>query len=110
MLVVDTNKVKEEDVNMEGAKNTSIQILINSPPAPTFVMRRFRIKPSGHTPQHAHDYEHEVYVLEGEGEVGDDKQSVKIKRGSVVYVPPNEIHQFRNTGSEDLVFLCLVPA
>lgn len=110
LLVIDTNDVKEEDVQMTGAKDTTIQILINRPPAPTFIMRRFRIKPKGYTPLHAHDYEHEVYVLQGKGEVLDDKRHYSIKAGSAVYVPPNKIHQFRNVGEEDLVFLCIIPA
>ena len=110
MLVIDSDKVKADKVQMEGAKDTTIQILLNHPPAPTFVMRKFRIKPGGYTPLHAHDYEHEVYVLEGLGEVGNGKQSIPIKQGSVVFIPPNEVHQFRNVGNDDLVFLCLDPA
>jgi len=110
MLVIDSDESKAEKVQMEGAKDTFVQILVNHPPAPTFVMRKFRIKPKGHTPLHAHNYEHEVYVLQGVGEVRDDKQAIPIKPGSVVFVPPNEVHQFKNVGDEDLVFLCLVPA
>jgi len=110
MLAIDSDKVKAEKVQMDGARDTTIQILIDHPPAPTFVMRKFRIKPGGYTPLHAHDYEHEVYVLEGLGEVRNEKQSIPIKQGSVVFIPPNEVHQFRNVGDDDLVFLCLVPA
>ena len=44
MLVIDSDKVKAEKVQMEGAKDTTIQILIDHPLAPTFTMRRFRIK------------------------------------------------------------------
>ena len=29
--------------------------------------------------------------------------------GVAVYVAPDEIHQFRNTGSGPLKFLCLIP-
>ncbi len=110
MLVVDADKVKEEDVLMEEAKGTTIQILINRPPAPNFIMRRFRIKPNGYTPLHLHDFEHEVYVLQGVGEVLNNKHRYAIKSGSVIYIPPNEVHQFRNVGEEDLVFLCIIPA
>jgi len=59
---------------------------------------------------HALDYEHEVYVLDGVGEVRDEKQSIPIKQGSVVFIPPNKVHQFRNVGNDDLVFLCFIPA
>jgi len=29
--------------------------------------------------------------------------------GDVVFVPPDELHQFRNTGDGELRFLCLIP-
>ena len=35
---------------------------------------------------------------------------VHFKAGDVIWVPPNEMHQFRNTGSEALKFICLIPA
>ena len=41
-------------------------------------------------------------VLEGEREH-------PLKPGTVVLVPPNQPHQFRNTGSGALRFLCLIP-
>ncbi len=110
MLVIDVDEVREEEVQMEGAKDVTIQILINRPPAPTFVMRRFRIKPGGYTPLHAHDYEHEVYTLQGIGEVLDGELHYTIKPGSVIYVPPHKVHLFRNIGEEDLIFLCIIPA
>ena len=33
--------------------------------APRFAMRVFTLEPAGHTPYHAHEWEHEVYVLAG---------------------------------------------
>jgi len=42
---------------------------------------------------HASDYEHKVYVL---GEVRNEEQSSPIKQGSVVFIPPTEVHQFKN--------------
>ena len=32
-----------------------------------------------------------------------------LKAGDVVFVRPNEVHQFRNTGGAPLKFLCLIP-
>jgi mannose-6-phosphate isomerase-like protein (cupin superfamily) len=29
--------------------------------------------------------------------------------GDVVYVAPDDVHQFRNTGQQKLKFLCLIP-
>ena len=32
-----------------------------------------------------------------------------MRTDDVIYVAPDELHQFRNVGDEPLVFLCLVP-
>jgi quercetin dioxygenase-like cupin family protein len=32
-----------------------------------------------------------------------------LKPGDVVLVAPNDVHQFRNTGTEPMRFLCLIP-
>ncbi|MCA9218630.1 MAG: cupin domain-containing protein, partial [Planctomycetales bacterium] len=77
--------------------------------APTFAMRQFDVQPGGHTPRHFHDYEHEVYVLEGTGEVWEGDTAHPLKQGDVIFVKPNEVHQFRNTGDTPIKFLCLIP-
>jgi quercetin dioxygenase-like cupin family protein len=77
--------------------------------APTFAMRHFTVQPGGHTPLHKHDWEHEVYVLEGEGFVRHQDQEYPIRPGDAIFVPPNQLHQFRSAGSSHLRFLCMVP-
>ena len=72
-------------------------------------MRQFEVAPGGHTPKHFHDYEHEVFVLEGEGVVMDGDQEQPLSSGDVIYVAPNDVHQFRNTGDRPMRFLCLIP-
>jgi len=47
--------------------------------------------------------------LEGEGVANNGEKETKIKNGTVLYVAPNEKHQFKNTGSGILKFLCMVP-
>lgn len=77
--------------------------------APTFAVRLFTVAPGGHTPAHTHPYEHGVIVLKGKGEVLEKEGAKPIEAGSVVFVKPGEFHGFRNTGSEPLEFLCIVP-
>lgn len=77
--------------------------------APTFAVRLFSLAPGGHTPAHAHPYEHGVLVLQGEGEVLSETGASPIGPGTVVLVRPHEFHGFRNTGQEKLEFLCIVP-
>ena len=77
--------------------------------APTFAVRLFSVAPGGHTPAHTHPYEHGVLVLRGKGEVLTAEGPKVIGPGMVVFVRPQEFHGFRNTGSEPLEFVCIVP-
>lgn len=102
--------VTQNPVTMEGAAGCTVRWLVGKgESAPNFAMRQFEVAPGGYTPKHFHDYEHEVFVLEGQGEVLAGDQPLPLKPGDVVYVVPNEVHQFRNTSDKPLKFLCLVP-
>ncbi len=110
MKVVNCEDVNAAPVNMEGSCNCSVRWLIGeSDGAPSFAMRQFEVAPGGHTPRHFHDYEHEVFVLEGTGVVLEGLTEHALKPGDVILVKPNEVHQFRNTGAAPLKFLCLIP-
>jgi len=78
--------------------------------APNFCMRVFEIAPGGHTPRHAHGWEHEMFIHAGVGEVYGNGQWQPLAAGKVVFIPGNEEHQMRNTGKELLVVVCLIPA
>ena len=76
--------------------------------APTFAMRVFTLDPDGHTPYHAHTWEHEVYILKGTGSVRATGGERTLRPGDSVYIAPQEDHQFR-AGAEGLQFICCVP-
>ena len=102
--------VEARPVRIEGAADVTMRLLIGpDQDAPNFNMRLFEVAPGGHTPWHEHAWEHEVYVLGGAGEVRGPSGSVPIAAGNCVFIPPDEEHQFVNTGDETLKFLCLVP-
>jgi quercetin dioxygenase-like cupin family protein len=110
MRIKKTTDVPSSEVKMEGAANCRVRWLIGeNDQAPNFAMREFEVAPGGHTPKHFHDYEHEVYVLGGEGVVVDGDAERPLAAGDVLLVSPNDVHQFRNTGTESLRFLCLIP-
>jgi quercetin dioxygenase-like cupin family protein len=78
--------------------------------APHFAMRVFEVEPGHSTPYHSHAWEHEVFVLTGEGTVRHEvEQETAVSHGSVVFVPGMEPHQFINRGDGILRFICLVP-
>ena len=94
----------------EGIKDLKIRWLISEKDgAKNFAMRLFEAEPGGNTPWHTHDWEHEVFILEGEGTARSAEGKVKFSAGDVFYIPPNEWHQLINTGSEKLKLLCMIP-
>lgn len=110
MKVNHYQEVTQQAVEMEGSKGCQVRWLLGERDgAPNFAMRQFEVAPGGFTPRHSHPYEHEVFVLEGEGEVFEGNEPHPLRMGDVVFVKPDEIHQFRNTGSAPLKFLCLIP-
>ncbi len=102
--------IPTEPVEMEGAKDAFIQWLISKDDgAPRFAMRRFIIRPGGSIPKHAHWYEHEIYVLKGRGIVGVEDREYEVTAGSVLFVPPEIPHWYKNIGDEDWEFICIIP-
>jgi quercetin dioxygenase-like cupin family protein len=94
----------------EGAVKLKVRWLITKDiGAPNFAMRLFEMQPGGNSPLHTHDWEHEVFILEGEGTVVGKEGEKKFKPGDAVFIRPNEKHQFKNTGKKLVKFLCLVP-
>ncbi len=77
--------------------------------APHYALRLIEIAPGGHTPHHAHPFEHENYVLEGEGRLRIDDVWHEVSRGNVMFVPANARHMFENAGPEPFRFLCGIP-
>ncbi|MCS7238096.1 MAG: cupin domain-containing protein [Thermoguttaceae bacterium] len=110
MKVVHFEDVPLRPVDMEGAVGCQLRVLVGQEDgAPNFTMRQFEVAAGGHTPLHSHGYEHEVYILEGEGTVQIGDCRYPLRPGSVVFVPAGVIHQFRNEGAGVLRFLCLIP-
>lgn len=110
MKLINYESAQQNKVEMPGADGCSMrQLVTDSDGAPNFAMRQFEVDPGGHTPLHSHPYEHEVFVLEGTGTVVDGANTHSIKKGDVIFVAPDDVHQFRNDGDQPLKFLCLVP-
>lgn len=110
MKVVHCETIPLASVEMEGAVGARSRCLIGEQDgAPSFTMRQFEIAPGGCTPKHTHGYEHEVFVLDGSAVVLLGDREHPLRPGTAVFVPPGQLHQFCNTGSVPLKFLCLIP-
>jgi quercetin dioxygenase-like cupin family protein len=77
--------------------------------APVYALRVIEVAPGGHTPQHTHPYEHENYVMEGQGRVLLGEEWQDVGPGSIVFVPPDMLHTYVNAGSTPFRFLCGIP-
>lgn len=111
MELVRWREMTPQDVAEEGARETTIRVLLGPEVgAPNFTMRLFEIGPGGQTPFHTHDWEHEMFVLAGRGVCVLADRGVPLAPGDAVFMPGAEKHCFRNTGEETLRVICLIPA
>ena len=99
------------EVPVEAAgKGITIRWVIGQPEgAPNFALRVIEFEPGALFGPHEHPYEHEIFVLEGEGVVEGPEGELAMKPGVALYVAPDELHGYRNTGDSALRFVCVVP-
>jgi quercetin dioxygenase-like cupin family protein len=93
------------------APGTSIRWLIDDTHdgAPVYSLRIIEVEPDGHTPRHSHPFEHENFVVEGQGRVWLNGKWHPVRAGDVIFVPGGEEHTYENTGSTTFRFLCGIP-
>ena len=77
--------------------------------AQNFAMRYFEITPGGQSSFDRHEHDHGVFILKGKARVLMGWEVHEVGPGDVVYIEPNEQHQFESIGEETLGFLCVVP-
>jgi len=106
------NETQMEPITMDGVKGATMSVMIGRHNnAPHFAIRSIAVDPGGHTPKHQHDYEHEVFVVSGNGEILLGGDLHPIRAGDTILVPANELHQFTvpDDAGEPIRFLCMVP-
>ena len=66
------------------------------------------VYPGRSTEAHYHEESDEVYYfLSGTGRMRLGEEETDVGPGDTVYIPPGTVHQTWNTGTEDLVILCI---
>ncbi|MBE9470779.1 MAG: cupin domain-containing protein [Chloroflexi bacterium] len=106
MLSRDYREVPAEAVG----EGITIRWVIGRPEgAPNFAMRVIEFQPGAVFETHQHPFEHEIFVLEGEGAVEGPGGEIPMRPGVALYVPPDEPHGYRNTGEGTLRFICVIP-
>ena len=111
MHITSLNNVAKTVLQMAGAKGVVKQIPISARDgSPSYSFRVFTIEPGGHTPLHAHPFEHLNYIISGAGVLMEGEKEHKVSEGDFALVLPGETHQYRNaSASKPLVMICAVP-
>jgi ribulose-bisphosphate carboxylase large chain len=78
--------------------------------SPHFHVRYFELQPGGYSTLEKHEHEHAVIAIRGRGEIQFGCYVYTVGFGDVVYVAPDDPHQFRNPddATEPFGFLCVV--
>jgi mannose-6-phosphate isomerase-like protein (cupin superfamily) len=66
-----------------------------------------RLAPGAATTPHHHAATEEIYyILSGTAVMTIEQESRPVEPGDAIAIPPGQQHTIRNTGSDELVFLC----
>ena len=66
------------------------------------------VRPGESTAAHRLKNSEVYYIIAGAGEMRVEDETAPVRSGQAVYIPPGAVQSIRNTGNEDLVFLCVV--
>jgi quercetin dioxygenase-like cupin family protein len=95
-----------EESEMEGGARIR-WLITHRDGAPTFSMPLITIKKGKSTPHHSHDYEHEIFVVQGKLTVEIGNEFLYAVEGDHIFIPPNELHGM--TALNDASIICVVP-
>ncbi len=112
VFIVNAASVPIENFGKKGAERVRVRYLVDERQgSERFALRLYSVEKGGHTPLDRHEYEHQVYVLTGQGmlrQSGDNAPSLQtLHTGDTVFIPSNAVHQFINELDEPFVFLCV---
>lgn len=112
VYIINREQVIEEPLLKRDAKSTKVRYLIDQRHgANNFYLRIYEIEHGGQTPHDQHPYEHEVYVLRGRAKLltmANDVPTLRdVREGDVVFIAPNQVHQFSNPNRETFQMLCV---
>jgi len=109
MKIKKRKELTKVDIKDNNAKDVNFYPAITARDgAPNFALRLFEIESNGYTPFHSHKWEHEVYIIEGNGFLKGEKGELKIAKDNFIFVEPEEFHQFI-AGDKGLRMICIVP-
>ena len=113
MLIIDSNEVEE----ITAGDNTLLRELLspykdgidkNRKIRIRYSLAHARVQPGNMSYKHKLTSSEIYYILEGVGEMHIDDESEEVLPGQAIYIHPEAVQYIKNTGTGDLVFLCIV--
>lgn len=95
-----------EEMPMEGGAGIR-WLITHRDGAENYSMRLINIKKDKSTPYHSHDYEHEIFVVDGSLDVTIGEKKSQAPKDSFIFIPPNAFHGM--TATVDTRLICVVP-
>ena len=112
MKHIRSQEISSDVVREPGAKQATIKRLIDTTDgADRFVLSLFKLEPNGSTPPHYHEWEHEIFILQGTMQLllPHEERTVNLQANDVIFIPRNEPHGFVTGENETCQFLVVAP-
>ncbi len=111
--MIDMKKINVKEmkpIHPEGTEGVDFRpLLAKNVAPPNFYLRTFDVAPGGHTFNHSHPWEHEMYVVNGRGKIILESGEQEIKEGDAILLEPAEHHMILNDSKSFLRLVCVVP-
>ncbi|EQB65495.1 MAG: hypothetical protein AMDU3_IPLC00002G0132 [Thermoplasmatales archaeon I-plasma] len=95
-----------EELDLEGGGKIR-WLITHRDGAPNFSMRLITVPKGKSTPNHSHDYEHEIFLIEGKGEAVLDGRKFPVDSNHFLFIPGGVKHTI--SALEDMKMICIVP-
>ena len=83
-------------------------MLLDTPPSKNYKITYSVIRPRGFAEEHSHFWDHAYYIIEGRAKIRIGQEVRELGKGSLAYVPPNEVHAVENLLDAPLIVLAVV--
>jgi quercetin dioxygenase-like cupin family protein len=104
MKIIHFTDAKPLTISEDTAKSITGRMVIGKADgANNISMRVYELAKGGYTPWYFLDWEHEIFIFSGKGEILHNDKWTPLTEGYVVFIPAMEDHQIRNAGDRRLL-------
>ena len=92
-----------EGTEYPAGRRTRVLVGVDSPlQSSQYVIGTAMVHPGGGVPEHEHETEETYLIMSGTGVMIIDGEEVPIKADDVIYLPPMQKHELKNTGDTEM--------